>query len=741
MHRKDVITINLFNLVAKISLDDKEFTTGVDNSEKSFGGFGKKVGGVIAGLGIGKLAADTLKLGIDTNAMAETSGIAWETLLGSQEASKKMLDDIASFAATTPFEKMGVDNMAKQLHNAGFEGQGLFDQLTKFGDIGGAFGIQSASLEEMVRQYSQVNQAGVAYTEDLNILQDRGVPIYKAIAEQLGINVSEVKKWASEGKISAETYNAALDSIASSVEGGMAKQSKSFNGMISTFKDGMAELAGILSKPVFDFIKQALEDIQPKLDQFIQVLSADGIGAAMESIIPGFTEFAKVAGLVASAVVGANLALKAFALIQSIVGLVKGAVTAFKLFTGAIKGTTLAQTLLNAVMLLNPIGLIVGLIGALVGAFIYLWNTNEGFRNFWINAWENIKTFFIDTWNNIMTFFTETIPLWIESIKTWFSELPNYFAELWNNVKQKFTDWGDAISNFFTETIPQWMENIKTWFSELPYNIGFALGKAIGKIIEWGVNTWTYLTENVPKWIEGVAKWFSELPGKVWTWLSNTIEKVTNWGSNMKDKATTAASDFINKVIEYISKLPEKVWTWLSNVVSKVGEWGTNMVTKGKQAASDAISAITTKFEELPGKMLNIGKNVVRGIWDGIIGMKDWISNKVGSFMDGLVSGAKSSLGIHSPSRVFAKEVGEWIPPGIEKGINKKMPYLLDNINTDLNGMVKSINPKNNSYAYGNLNRNSTVINQTINTKAVLSPQEIAQETKNAQVRMKWKLA
>lgn len=736
-----MIIINLFSLVAKISLEDKEFTRGVDNSEKSFSGFGKKVTGVIAGLGITKLAADTLKLGIDTNAMAETSGIAWETLLGSQEKSKKMLDDIASFAATTPFEKMGVDNMAKQLHNAGFEGQGLFDQLTKFGDIGGAFGVQAASLEEMVRQYSQVKQAGVAYTEDLNILQDRGIPIYKAIAEELGINTAEVKKWASEGKISADIYQAALDGIASSVEGGMAKQSKSFTGMVSTFKDGMAELAGILSKPVFDFMKKALEDIQPKLDKFIEVLGKEGIGAALESVIPGFSEFAKKAGLVASAIFGAVFALKAFALIQGIVGFVQAAITAFKLFAGAVKGATLAQTLLNIAMMLNPIGLIIGLVGALVGAFIYLWNTNEDFKNFWINAWELVKTTFLNVWNGIMDFFNTTIPGWIESIKNWFTGLPEYFLQLWESVKQTFTNWGNAITNFFTTTIPQWITNIGNWFNELPYKIGFALGNAIGKIIEWGAKTWDYLVTNVPKWIEGINQWFSELPGKIQTWLTDVINKVTQWGSEMLSKATTAASNFVNKVIEYMSQLPGKIKIWLTDAANKVVTWGIDMVNKGRTAASETMTAITTKFQELPGKMLDIGKNVVRGIWDGIMGMKDWISNKIGGFMSGIVDGAKSALGIHSPSRVFAKEVGSWIPPGISQGFEKSLPGLVNDMNVDLNSMVGQIKPKINSNISDSNGNNGTIINQTINTKAVLSPQEIAQETKNTFTRAKWKLA
>ena len=93
------------------------------------------------------------KTGIDYNATLETSSIKWETLLGSK--ANKMLKDIENFAATTPFEKMGVEAMATQLHNAGFEGQSLFDQLTKFGDLSGAFGIQADSLQEMVRQYAK----------------------------------------------------------------------------------------------------------------------------------------------------------------------------------------------------------------------------------------------------------------------------------------------------------------------------------------------------------------------------------------------------------------------------------------------------------------------------------------------------------------------------------------------------------------------------------------------------------
>ncbi len=51
--------------------------------------------------------------------------------------------------------------------------------------------------------------------------------------------------------------------------------------------------------------------------------------------------------------------------------------------------------------------------------------------------------------------------------------------------------------------------------------------------------------------------------------------------------------------------------------------------------------------------MINIGKNIVLGIWHGIVNAKDWLKSKITGFCDGVVSGFKDALGIHSPSRIM----------------------------------------------------------------------------------------
>jgi tape measure domain-containing protein len=141
--------------------------------------------------------------------------------------------------------------------------------------VSGAFNIQADSAKELARQMSQVVQAGTAYTEDLNILQDRGVPIYKAIADQLDTTVGSVKNMASKGQITADIYTKAFDSIAESVKGASEAQSETFTGMISTIKDNLSILAGALAKPLFEKLKSGMDKLLPALDALVSYTQGD----------------------------------------------------------------------------------------------------------------------------------------------------------------------------------------------------------------------------------------------------------------------------------------------------------------------------------------------------------------------------------------------------------------------------------------------------------------------------------
>lgn len=403
----DNVTNTLKKVQSNVNKTGKELT----DQEKAWGklktasgnAMNKIDGYVKTGLlAVGGLTGGMIALGIKSNASLESSKASWETLLGSQEKAKTMLDDITKFAATTPFSKMGVDAMAKQLQNAGYSGEDLFKQLTKFGDMGGAFGVQEDSLKEMVRQYSQVQMAQVAYTEDLNILQDRGIPIYKALSETMGVSVADVKKMASEGKITAEVYNAAVDSIANTTKGSMEKQSATFNGMWSTIKDNFTNIMQQVIEPLFAKIVEKM----PLIIQFFDTFSAklgEGKGV-LESIKESITQIfgedvmAKIEKMVeiVTFLAGAYLALKTVMFVSNLITSLSaawGVLSAMLTTTTVIvDGVTVSQTGLNLAFLACPVTWIILAIGAIVAGFVYLWNNVEGFRNFWLGVVEAIKT-------------------------------------------------------------------------------------------------------------------------------------------------------------------------------------------------------------------------------------------------------------------------------------------------------------------------------------------------------------
>lgn len=281
-------------MFGSILLNDAEARRGLQNIDRQANNTSGRIGAVgRAGSAMGStirkyagMAAAALTTvggvaaGIKFDAMMEQSQVAWTTLLGSAGKAKNMLQDISNFAKSTPFETADVDMMAKYMHNAGLEGKGLFDALMKVSDVASAFNVPIAEAKEMTRQMSQVRQAGVAYTEDLNILQDRGVPIYKAISKQMGITVADVKKLASQGELTSDIYIKSFNSIADGVKGASDKQSKTFNGMISTIKDNLSIVAGQLAKPFFNKLKSGMDGLMPVLDGLTSLSKGDFKGFA-----------------------------------------------------------------------------------------------------------------------------------------------------------------------------------------------------------------------------------------------------------------------------------------------------------------------------------------------------------------------------------------------------------------------------------------------------------------------------
>lgn len=350
-----------------------------------------------------------------------------------------------------------------------------------------------------------------------------------------------------------------------------------------------------------------------------------------------------------------------------------------------------------------------------------------------------ILGFFVNIGVQIGNWIQENVPIIIENIVTFFAELPEKIWTFLSEIVTKVIEWGTI---FFTNAV-LWVSttitNIITFFSELPGKIWTFLLNVINFVITWGTTIFNTAVEWVSNLINSVVTFFSELPGKIWTFLLNVINNIVSWGKSSWEKAKIYTSNLITSVVTFFSELPGKIWTFLIKVISNIVAWGRDMVAKGKQAASDLVTSILNKIGELPGKVMNIGRNIVEGLWNGIIGAKDWIVGKVGEFASGILDGMKTALGIHSPSRVFRDEVGKYIALGVGEGftdniakVYKKMKASVDfetqKISSNISATTELKAAKGNSDTITNNNDNGIAVTQNFYEK-VQSPYETAKTT------------
>lgn len=101
------------------------------------------------------------------------------------------------------------------------------------------------------------------------------------------------------------------------------------------------------------------------------------------------------------------------------------------------------------------------------------------------------------------------------------------------------------------------------------------------------------------------------------------------------------------------------------------------------QAAPQIVDALVSAFGKLDDKLIDIGKNLVLGIWDGIQSAADWFYSQVMNFFSSIVDSVKSTLGIHSPSTVFA-EIGENMALGLGQGFTNSMSRISDAIQNSI---------------------------------------------------------
>lgn len=191
-------------------------------------------------------AKDFIQTGIQYNAQLESYTTGFTNMLGSAEAAKAAMDAIQEDAARTPFDMASLTQANQLLISAGKNAGYSRKVIMALGDAVSATGGGNAELSRMSANLQQIANVGKASAIDIKQFAYAGINIYQVLADYTGKSVQEVQKMT----ISYDLLSQAL--IAASEEGGryynaMDTQSQTMNGRVSTLKDNVSQLAGLMT--------------------------------------------------------------------------------------------------------------------------------------------------------------------------------------------------------------------------------------------------------------------------------------------------------------------------------------------------------------------------------------------------------------------------------------------------------------------------------------------------------------
>ena len=345
--------------------------------------------------------------------------------------------------------------------------------------------------------------------------------------------------------------------------------------------------------------------------------------------------------------------------------------------------STVIDTVLNVIL---------GIVDVFIGVF----------TGNWTQAWNGVKEIFSSVWEGIKASFSNVGSLLggvANSILSWFG---TSLSGIWSSITGFFTNMGssivNAVSGFAINVVNKGKEMavnfanaVVTFFTDLPYKIGYFLGYTLTTIAVWTVSMVNSAREMGTNFINAVVTFFRNLPTNVMNFLTSAYNTVRQWDINMVNSARQVGINFVNNVVNFIRQLPSNVSRWFNNTINSARNFVSGLGAKGREAGKSLLNNVVNTARSIPSKMLSIGSNIVEGVWKGIMSAKNRFVSNVKGFFKGIVDGAKSALGIRSPSTVFANEIGVYLPPGVTNGFKSAMPAMLRNIQGMLNKGVDNL--------------------------------------------------
>ncbi|HAQ4370285.1 TPA: phage tail tape measure protein [Enterococcus faecium] len=425
--------------------------------------------------------------------------------------------------------------------------------------------------------------------------------------------------------------------------GKLTKSLKDSDGAADNMARTMQDNMNSSIEQMFGAFESAAIVIQKILAPSIKKV-ADAISGLVEKFVsaPESTQRLVVAiGAIAIAIgpvlYALGMLVKAFQTMKVGLGVLGNGISLFKKLGSAIGFLT------------SPVGLVIAAVALLVVGFIYLWNTSEDFRNFWIGLWEGIKSavssavewiqnawkstgeWFNNLWksikegaDNVWTTIQEAPGKAADWIKNKWTETKEFFSSIWDGIKEAASSAWEGIVNIlapYVVAIKNVFQPMIDFFTNLWSQIGSIAGSA-WEIIKTAVMGPILLLID---FITGNFNQLKEDASMLWTTLTTNIQNIV--------------TTFVDIVVGYYTALKDTViniWNVLTSTIKDV--WN-SFTTWIKETTNNIVNSIKQGWNNLKQGTIDLFNNMIQGAKDLWNSFKAWFINLVIGTKDNIIQG------------------------------------------------------------------------------------------------------
>ncbi|MCL9970347.1 phage tail tape measure protein [Anoxybacillus kestanbolensis] len=401
-----------------------------------------------------------------------------------------------------------------------------------------------------------------------------------------------------------------LDSLTKSLQNSSGASKEAAEKMKDNLKGALEELGGAIETAqisIGDALAPAIRIVAEALQSLFN---------AFNSLPAGLQQFIAIGAAISAVLLGI---VASIGIVLSIIGTAMqgfGALASVMASAGGMAGVFSSAI----AVITGPIGIAIGAIAGLVAIGVVLYKNWDEIKAFLSETWEGIKATAVAVWDGLKTYFTMISNIYKTIFSTMWEGIKTVITTVWEGLKTAATAIFEGIKAYFTTVL-----NIyKTIFT--------TIWNTIKTVV---VEVWNGLKTAATTIFNAIASFLSNVWNGVKTSVSNIVSSLSSAVQNTFNSLRSAISNIFGGVRDTLVN----IWEGIKNTARS---WASSFV--------------------------EIGKDLLRGIWNGMSNMADWLWEKVKSMLSGLTNKIKDFFGIRSPSRLFA-EYGGYLSQGLAIGV------------------------------------------------------------------------